>query len=104
MSNTLNNDQKVQVVFDKVIKSGCYPVPNCLSSFMCEALSNAVEQSIITNEEYGLAKYEIENYIAPYWTLSHALREKFQYSIPSSIDIRLNIYSNWANRPKLKEI
>jgi hypothetical protein len=97
-SNTESEDQKVQAIFDKVITAGLYPVPSCNISFMCEALWCARFDGCITKEEETYAIDAIRLYLNGQLTLSYFLNVVLNLSC--TIEDRLKIYQNWANRPQ----
>lgn len=85
----------VQAIFNKVIVSGQYEEATW---FMCSALAPCLRSNIINQAEFLAAKGEIEHYLGEYHTLGRALK---QSHLPYSPKDKLEIYKDWANRPKL---
>lgn len=56
--------EKAQEIFRRVIDAGLYHGKECFNEFMCHALSDALEEGVITEEENELAVSEIKECIA----------------------------------------
>lgn len=98
-SNTENNNQKVQAIFNKIIEAKLYPYQgtrNQSSSWMCLALTAALVQRVITKKEYITATADIQDYLGSHESLNSFLLSK---GLPYGTAIKLNIYKNWQNRP-----
>lgn len=86
----------VQAIFDKVIASGRYA--EGITTFMCTALTLCLNHKILEHAEVLIAKNEIDSYLGGYHTLGRALDDN---GLPCNPKDRLEIYKDWANRPKL---
>lgn len=85
----------VQEVFDKVIAAGYYEK----QKLMCFALSAALAESLISEEEFKQATAEIKGYLGAWGSLGGMLLHS---NLDSAFEARLAIYKDWVNRPVIK--
>lgn len=85
----------VQEVFDKVIAAGYYEKQR----LMCFALRAALDEYLISEEEFKQATTEIKGYLGAWGSLGGML---LRTNLDPSFEARLAIYKNWANRPVIK--
>ena len=105
--NVVKDCTVVQEIFNKVIEAGYYGdteeegVPNSL--FMCFALESAVEDQVISSNDFGRGLLAIEAYLAKGGGKHHALASLLsQFDLPCSERDCLAVYKDWDNRPDLR--
>lgn len=94
--------QTIQETFNNVIESGHYDIHEGDKQFMCHALERAYVQGIITYPQKQLAEMAIDNYMDNYGSALISVLNRVLGAGHSFQDC-LNIYKDWANRPKLNK-
>lgn len=91
--------RSIQEVFDVCIAVGNYAKHNN-KDMMCLSLDQTVRENLITGEERDRCIKEIDAYVNPlaYSTLKRLLTA---HKRDSSFKARLQIYTDWANKPNI---
>ena len=94
-------EERLQEIFNLMIETGLYdPRPKKDSSkrFMCNAINTSIELGVLSDEEASMAVRAIDDYLGIYGTMKQALLNNHSDKQP------MDIYRDWANRPKLNWI
>lgn len=89
----------VQEIFNRVIDQKYYNT-SFTHSAMCNALYNAWDEEVISDNEYQFAREQIDKYLLT-TDCAYLFTALKQAGLPNTIEARTAIYRDWANRPSL---